>query len=99
MAASLAGKQNAFYTLLEAAANSTEGINSANSSKSSMHAKSPGMENTFMRKAFRRVNNGNSAGADDFLVRVQRACTDQLTLVFTEIFNLSLEQPTINIVL
>ncbi|KAK3509541.1 hypothetical protein QTP70_001400 [Hemibagrus guttatus] len=48
-----------------------------------------------VRRAFSRVNTRKAAGPDGISGRVLRACADQLTPVFTEIFNLSLIQSVI----
>ncbi|KAK1784826.1 hypothetical protein P4O66_003501 [Electrophorus voltai] len=43
-----------------------------------------------MRRVFKRVNTRKAAGPDCICSRVLKACGDQLALVFTNIFNLSL---------
>ncbi|KAK3568591.1 hypothetical protein QTP86_009402 [Hemibagrus guttatus] len=66
-----------------------------------MHTENAGEENAFIilehdvRKAFRRVNSRKAAGPDSITGRVLKACAHQLAPVFTEIFNLSLEQSMI----
>ncbi|KAK3506928.1 hypothetical protein QTP70_031211 [Hemibagrus guttatus] len=96
--ASLADELNTFYARFEAAAHSANGISSANSTIGSMHVENAGEENACIilehdvRKAFRRVNTRKAAGPDGITGRILKACADQLAPVFTEIFNLSLEQ-------
>ena len=46
-------------------------------------------------KVFTQVNTHKAAGPDGIPGCVLRACTDQLTGIFTVIFNLSLSQPVI----
>ncbi|KAK3539728.1 hypothetical protein QTP70_012875 [Hemibagrus guttatus] len=48
-----------------------------------------------MRRAFRRVNTKKAAGPDGIKGQVLKAFANQLAHVFTEIFNLSLEQSII----
>ncbi|KAK3573820.1 hypothetical protein QTP86_032910, partial [Hemibagrus guttatus] len=85
----------------EAAAHSTNGISSANSATGSTLLENAGEENSFIisehdvRKAFRRVKTRKAAGPDGITGRVLKACAVQLAPVFTEIFNLSLEQSMI----
>ncbi|KAK1803808.1 hypothetical protein P4O66_003735 [Electrophorus voltai] len=43
-----------------------------------------------VRRVFKRVNTRKAAGPDGICWRVLKACADQLALVFTDIFNLSL---------
>ncbi|KAK3540975.1 hypothetical protein QTP86_007696 [Hemibagrus guttatus] len=99
--ASLADELNTFYARIKAAAHSANSISSANSAIGSMHAENAGEENAYiisehnMRKAFRRVNTRKAAGPDDITGQVLMACANQLAPVFTEIFNLSLEQSMI----
>ncbi|KAI4901822.1 hypothetical protein NFI96_010215 [Prochilodus magdalenae] len=50
---------------------------------------------TDVRKTLRRVNPRKAAGPDNFSARVLRECADQLTDVFTDIFNISLSSATI----
>ena len=99
--ASLADELNIFYARFEAAAHSANGDSSANSAIGSTHEEHAGKDNAFIisehdvRKAFRRVNTRRAAGPDGITGRVLKACTNQLAPVFTEVFNLSLEQSTI----
>ncbi|XP_060729152.1 uncharacterized protein LOC132847667 [Tachysurus vachellii] len=92
--ASLAGELNTFYACFEALANHASGTNS-------MHAERAGEVNMFtisehdVRRAFRRVNTRKATGPDGITGRVLKACADQLAPVFTEIFNLSLEQSVV----
>ena len=46
-------------------------------------------------KPFKQVNIHKAAGPDRLPGRVLRACADQLAIVFTDIFNLSLTQSVI----
>ncbi|KAI5100952.1 hypothetical protein C0J45_9938 [Silurus meridionalis] len=93
----LADELNTFYARFEAAANHASGA----SGTTSMHAERAGEVNTFtisehdVRRAFKRVNTRKAAGPDGITGRVLKACTDQLAPVFTEIFNLSLEQSVV----
>ena len=48
-----------------------------------------------VRKSFKHVNPRKAAGADGIPSRILRACTDQLSGVFTDIFNLSLSQSAV----
>ncbi|KAF7699163.1 hypothetical protein HF521_003905 [Silurus meridionalis] len=48
-----------------------------------------------MRRTFKRVNTRKAAGPDGITGRVLKACADKLAPVFTEIFNLSLEQSVV----
>ncbi|MFY0323997.1 RNA-directed DNA polymerase, partial [Bacillus sp. YIM B13585] len=80
-----------------AAANQASGA----SGTTSMHAERAREVNTFtisehdVRRAFKRVNTRKAAGPDGITGRVLKACADQLAPVFTEIFNLSLEQSVV----
>ncbi|KAF7699141.1 hypothetical protein HF521_003883, partial [Silurus meridionalis] len=71
------------------------------SGTTSMHAERAREVNTFtisdhdVRRAFKRVNTRKAAGPDGITGRVRKACADQLAPVFTEIFNLSLEQSVV----
>ncbi|KAI5608749.1 gastrula zinc finger protein XlCGF28.1-like, partial [Silurus asotus] len=95
--ASLADELNTFYARFEAAANHANGA----SGTTSAHAERAGEVNTFtmsehdVRRAFKRVNTRKAAGPDGITGRVLKACADQLAPVFTEIFNLSLEQSVV----
>ncbi|KAI5629002.1 gastrula zinc finger protein XlCGF28.1-like [Silurus asotus] len=95
--ASLADELNTFYARFEAAANHASGA----SGTTSVHAERAGEVNTFtisehdVRRAFKRVNTRKAAGPDGITGRVLKACADQLAPVFTEIFNLSLEQAVV----
>ncbi|KAK3546968.1 hypothetical protein QTP86_007292 [Hemibagrus guttatus] len=99
--AHLADELNTFYAHFEAAAHSTNGVRSANSTIGRRHAENAKEENAFIisehdvRKAFGRVKTRKAAGPDGITGRVLKACADQLAPVFTEIFNLSLEQSMI----
>ncbi|KAI4878794.1 hypothetical protein NFI96_009235 [Prochilodus magdalenae] len=48
-----------------------------------------------VRKTLRRVNPWKAAGPDNIPARVLRECADQLTDVFTDIFNISLSSATV----
>ncbi|KAI4888729.1 hypothetical protein NFI96_004606 [Prochilodus magdalenae] len=48
-----------------------------------------------VRKTLRRVNPRKAAGPDNIPARVLRECADQLTDVFTDIFNISLSSATV----
>ncbi|KAI4882847.1 hypothetical protein NFI96_022069 [Prochilodus magdalenae] len=48
-----------------------------------------------VRKTLRRVNPRKAAGLDNIPARVLRECADQLTDVFTDIFNISLSSATV----
>ncbi|KAI4871789.1 hypothetical protein NFI96_020449, partial [Prochilodus magdalenae] len=48
-----------------------------------------------VRKTLRRVNPRKAAGPDNIPARVLRECADQLTDVFTDIFNISLGSATV----
>ncbi|KAI5613979.1 gastrula zinc finger protein XlCGF28.1-like [Silurus asotus] len=80
-----------------AAANHASGA----SGTTSMHAERAREVNTFtisehdVRRAFKRVNTRKAAGPDGITGRVLKACADQLAPVFTEIFNVSLEQSVV----
>ncbi|KAI5618092.1 gastrula zinc finger protein XlCGF28.1-like [Silurus asotus] len=95
--ASLADELNTFYARFKAAANHASGA----SGTTSVHAERAGEVNTFtisehdVRRAFKRVNTRKAAGPDGITGRVLKACADQLAPVFTEIFNLSLEQAVV----
>ncbi|KAF7700476.1 hypothetical protein C0J45_2342, partial [Silurus meridionalis] len=95
--ASLADKLNTFCAGFEAAANHASGASGTNS----VHADRAGEVNTFtisehdVRRAFKRVNTRKAAGPDGITGRVLKACAIQLAPVFTEIFNLSLEQSVV----
>ncbi|KAI5628979.1 hypothetical protein C0J50_2468 [Silurus asotus] len=95
--ASLVDELNTFYARFEAAANHASGA----SGTTSVHAERAGELNTFtisehdVRRAFKRVNTRKAAGPDGITGRVLKACADQLAPVFTEIFNLSLEQAVV----
>ncbi|KAK3530809.1 hypothetical protein QTP70_002839 [Hemibagrus guttatus] len=99
--ASLADELNNFYACFKAAAHNVNSVSSANSAIGSMHAENARKENVFIisehdvRQAFRRVNTRKAAGPDGITGRVLKACANQLAPVFTEIFNLSLEQSMI----
>lgn len=87
--ASLADELNIFYARFEAAANHISGTNS-------MHAERAGEVNTFtISEHDVRVNTRKAAGPDGISGRVLKPCADQLAPVFTEIFNLSLEQSVV----
>lgn len=101
MDASLANELNTFYARFKVAAHSANGGSNANSATRSKHAENAGGVNAFVvsehdvRRAFRKVNTRKAAGPDGITGQVLRACANQLAPVFTEIFNLSLEQCTI----
>lgn len=80
----LANEVNIFYARFEAAANHASGTNS-------MHPERVGEVNmfTFLEHDVRR------ARPDGITGRVRNACIDQLAPVFTEIFNLLLEQSVV----
>ncbi|KAI5630012.1 gastrula zinc finger protein XlCGF28.1-like [Silurus asotus] len=86
-----------FYARFKAAANHASGA----SGTTSVHVERAGELNTFtisehdVRRAFKRVNTRKAAGPDGITGRVLKACADQLAPVFTEIFNLSLEQSVV----
>ena len=48
-----------------------------------------------VNKIFRQVNIHKAIGSDGLPERVLQACTDQLSSVFTDIFNLSLSESVI----
>ncbi|KAI5616883.1 gastrula zinc finger protein XlCGF28.1-like [Silurus asotus] len=95
--ASLADELNTFYARFKAAANHA----SSASGTTSKHAERAREVNRFtisehdVRRAFKRVNTRKAAGPDGITGRVLKACTDKLAPVFTEIFNLSLEQSVV----
>ncbi|KAK3569833.1 hypothetical protein QTP86_005863 [Hemibagrus guttatus] len=100
---SLAEKLYTFYACFEAEAHSANSISSAKNAIGSKHTENARKEKAFIisehnvRKAFRRVNTRKAAGPDGITGWVLKTCADQLAPVFTEIFNLSLEQSMIPI--
>ncbi|KAI5628338.1 gastrula zinc finger protein XlCGF28.1-like [Silurus asotus] len=88
---------NTFYARFEAAANHA----SCASGTTSVHAERAGELNTFtisehdVMRAFKRVKTRKAAGPNGITGQVLKACADQLAPVFTEIFNLSLEQSVV----
>ncbi len=95
---SLADDLNTFYARFEAASHCANGAVGANKNKDCMQAESTNAEKAFIitegevRRVFQRVNIRKAVGTDGISGRVLRACADQLAPVFTEIFNLSLDQ-------
>ncbi|KAI5094887.1 protein GUCD1 [Silurus meridionalis] len=86
---SLADKLKIFYVRFEDAANHASGTNS-------MHAERARKVNTFTILTFKSVNTRMAAGPDGITGLVLKACAEQLAPVFTEIFNLSLEQSLVS---
>lgn len=99
--ASLADDLNTFYARFEAASHCANGAAGANKNKDCMQAESINAEKAFIitegevRRIFQRVDIRKAVGPDGISGGVLKACADQLAPVFTEIFNLSLEQSKI----
>ncbi|KAK1789986.1 hypothetical protein P4O66_002309 [Electrophorus voltai] len=95
---SLVNKLNTFFAHFKATSSSTNAYN-ANGAIGTANGRctEPTIEQhpliimeSDVRRVFKRMNTRKAAGPDGICGRVLKACTDQLALVFTDIFNLSL---------
>ena len=87
---SLPNELNYFYACFEA--NNTETCNRAPAVPEDCVIT---LSTAYVSETFKQVNVHKAAGPDGLPGRVQRACEDQLAIVFTDIFNISLSESVI----
>ena len=93
---SLANELNTFYARFEAVNNNNSPQTSAMESGATADGDSVfRLTEHEVRRSFKKVNIRKAAGPDGIPGRVLKVCADQLAPVFTDIFNLSLEQSVI----